>query len=98
VNYKNVKLIKWKKDFQGKEYYHKWSLFILDEVLTIGTTRDLKEIYESVKRKYPSICVDDVKYWGRPKWMHMVRSVLDGLMKKGFVQSVDKKGKWKRLK
>ena len=98
MNNENIKLKEWIKYFRVKGYYHKWSLFILDEVLTIGTTRDLKEIYESVKRIYPSICVDDVKYWGRPKWMHMVRSVLDGLMKKGFVQSVDKKGKWKRLK
>lgn len=88
----------WIKYFREKKYYHEWSLFILDDVLTIDTTRDLRDIYEIIKRKYPAICVDDVIYRGRPKWMHMVRSVLDGLMKKGSAESVDKKGKWKKLK
>lgn len=45
MNNENIKLKEWIKYFRVKGYYHKWSLFILDEVLTIGATRDLRDIY-----------------------------------------------------
>ena len=86
------------EDFKSKGYYHEWSEFILYDVLVFSTTRDLmSEIYEAIQRRYPDICVNYILYWGKPKWIHMVRSVLDGLMKKGCAQS-EGGGKWRRLK
>ena len=98
MSQKYLSLDDWKKDFKSKRYYREWSVFILYDVLVFHTTRDLKsEICEAIRRRYPDICVDYILYWGKPKWIHMVRSVLDGLMKKGCARS-EGKGKWRRLK
>ncbi len=86
----------WMEDFKSKGYYAEWSKFILHEVLS-STPRDLGEIYQAIRERHSDFCVDYILYWGKPKWMHMVRSVLDGLMKEGRAQSVSR-GKWVRLK
>ena len=89
-------LSKWMKDFKSMEYYSEWSNFILHSVLS-SEEKTLKEIYEAIKQRNPEICVDYITYWGKPKWKHMVRSVLDGLMKEGLAKSV-RRGRWVRLK
>ncbi len=88
----------WKKDFKSKGYYHEWSEFILQDVLTFSTTRDLRsEIYEAIRRRYPDICVDYILYYGKPKWMHIVRNVLTSLKRNECAKS-EGEGKWRRLK
>jgi len=86
----------WLEDFKSKRYYADWSNFILHSVLSFEI-RNLTDIYDAIRKRYPNICVDYITYWGKPKWMHMVRSVLDGLMKEGLAKSVGR-GKWVRLK
>ena len=88
-------LEEWIKYFKTNDYFTEWSDFVLHDVLSPDGT-ELSEIYKAIKRKYPEICVDYITYWGSPKWKHMVRSVLDGLMKKGLAQSV-RRGMWIRL-
>jgi len=88
----------WKEDFKSKRYYREWSEFILHDILTFSTTRDLmSEIYEATRRRYPDICVDYILYYGKPKWMHTVRNVLTSLRKKECAKS-EGGGKWRRLK
>ena len=86
------------EDFKSKGYYHEWSKFILYDVLTFSTTRDLKsEIYEAIRRRYPDICVDYILYYDKPKWIHIVRNVLTSLGRKKCAKS-EGEGKWRRLK
>lgn len=88
----------WKEDFKSKGYYHEWSEFILCDVLVFSTTRDLmSEIYEAIQKRYPDICVDHILYWGKPKWMHMVRNVLVSLERKKCAKS-EGRGRWRKLK
>ena len=89
-------LADWLEDFKSKGYYADWSDFILHSVLSFEI-RDLTDIYGAIRKRYPDICVDYIIYWDNPKWKHMVRSVLDRLMKEGFAKSVSR-GRWVRLK
>jgi len=86
------------EDFKSKGYYHEWSEFILYDVLTFSTTRDLRsEIYETIRKRYPNICIDYILYFHKPKWMHIVRNVLASLNRNKFAKS-EGGGKWRRLK
>ena len=88
-------LEEWMNEFKSKGYYTEWLNFILHNILSTNEIA-LTKIYEKIKKKYPKICVDYITYWDKPKWEHMVRSVLDGLMKDGLAQSV-KRGYWIKL-
>jgi len=89
-------LDEWMDAFSGGYYYAEWTDFIYGQLLSTSPIA-LKDIYNKIKDRYPEICVDYIQYWGNPKWMHMVRSILDGLMKKGLAQSIGR-GWWVKLR